>query len=81
MICLIPKGGKISFGMRFFPLDNIYRCFSAKLAKITMIDEISLKEFASGSIDFVKILLVVVQSVNLSYIEGKKEICTILSRL
>jgi hypothetical protein len=46
-----------------------------------MIDEISLKEFASGSIDFVKILLVVVQSVNLSYIEGKKEICTILSRL
>jgi hypothetical protein len=58
--------------MRFFPLDNIYRYFSAKLAKITMMDEISLKEFTSGSIDFVKIVVVVVQSVNLSCIKGKK---------
>ena len=54
-------------------LYNTHRCFPAKLAKMTMIDEISLKEFTSGSIDIVKIVLIVVQFVKLSCIEGEKE--------
>jgi len=53
--------------------------FSAKLTKLTMIDEISLKEFASGLIDIVKKTRCCI-SVNLYWAEKKKGDYIILSR-